>query len=288
MTSVEQSDETFTRWMRGNIDRAARHFGLTISSEPVFGWALRSGSSPAWTAAGEPRWLRVVSERTRWVRDMPEFWTGNADANAIAGVVKPRVLDVLDWEVPDEERSVRAEVMTYLPGVPCSSTDVLRLPVALPDSWWEDLALALVHLSTVDTTRFSSAPNRRAGRVRQVFGDAVADELTPQRWETVHGDLHWNNVYAPEFAIIDWEFWGLGPAGTDAATLYLFALPMPDVAHRVYEVFRDVLDSRDGQVAQVQVASRILHRANKDEFADLAEPVAQIANAIIHGKDQRA
>lgn len=280
MTSVEQSDETFMRWMRGNLDHAARNFELTISGEQVFGWALRSIGTTARTREGEARWLRVVSERTRWVREMPEFWTGNADANTITGVAKPRILDILEWEVPDQERSVRGEVMTFLPGVPCSSTDALRLPVELSDSWWEDMCLTLAHLRTVDTERFTNIADRSTDRVREVFGAHVAETLRPQHWETVHGDLHWNNVLGPDFAIVDWEFWGRGPAGTDAATLYLFSLPVPAIANHVREIFQHVLDSRDGEIAQLLVASRILHRANKDELDDLSQSVREVATDI--------
>lgn len=123
MSSVERSDEAFTAWMRGNLDRAATLFGLTVISEPGFGWRLRSISARARDDAGYHRWLRVGSEQHRW---LDESWTGNVDANSIAGVPKPRVLDWSEWEVPDEQRRVRAEVLTLLPGHTCSPTDVLR------------------------------------------------------------------------------------------------------------------------------------------------------------------
>lgn len=273
MSSVEQSDETFTDWMRDNLRRAAEHFGVTVSGDPLFGWNLRSVSASAWTHDGEPRWLRVCSEHSRWIREMPELWTGNAAANDIDGVPKPRIVGSLEWDVPDEDRGVRADLMTRVPGLPCSPTDALRLPLKMPDAWWTDLRLALTQLSSVHTERFATPAAQRQNRVRQIFGDHLAEETQPQRWETAHGDLHWANVFGPDLAIIDWELWGRAPVGTDAATLYLFALLVPDTAAHLYDVFADVLDSPDGCIAQVGVAARILHRAQRGEFPDLADAV---------------
>ncbi len=64
-------------------------------------------------------------------------------------------------------------------------------------------------------------------------------ELDPSAvtWQTAHGDLHWANLFGPQLAIIDWEGWGRGPVGLDAATLYCCSLPAPGTAERVYRTF---------------------------------------------------
>jgi aminoglycoside phosphotransferase (APT) family kinase protein len=118
--------------------------------------------------------------------------------------------------------------------------------------------------------------------MRDVFGNAVANKYCPARWETVHGDLHWSNLLAPpDFGLLDWELWGSGPVGSDAACLYVFALLVPEIARQVHEVFADVLDTHDGQVAQLRVASRVLNRADEGEYPDLSIPVAKLADNII-------
>jgi len=150
---------------------------------------------------------------------------------------------------------------------------VLRGPPNLPDPWWSQLRVALARLANVNTSRFMAPVGQREGRVRQVFGDRVADAMRPQRWETAHGDLHWANVLGPDLVIIDWELWGRAPAGTDAATLYLFSLPAPETAAQVHDVFADVLGSRHGRIALVGVAARILYRARLGDFPDLADAV---------------
>ncbi|MFF5990652.1 MULTISPECIES: phosphotransferase [Prauserella] len=93
--------------------------------------------------------------------------------------------------------------------------------------------------------------------------DTLGVDLHIRRWETIHNDLHWNNLLAPELGILDWEFWGRGPAGTDAASLYCYSLLVPDVARRVWRTFGTVLDTDDGQRALLWVAARLLHRATK-------------------------
>lgn len=270
---VERADEEFRAWMRGHLARAAAGFGLVVTGTPVFGWYLRSISAPAHGADGL-YWLRVGTERDRDLADpfMAAFWTGIADADAITGVAKPRVLHSMEWDEPEHQRRVRADAMTLLPGRPASDTDALHTPLDLPDSWWSELRASLDAIAAFPTTRFAEH-HQVGGRVRAVFGDRIATTMHPRRWQTVHGDLHWNNVLAPQLGLLDWEFWGSGPAGHDAATLYLFSLLTPDTARRVHEVFADVLDTPDGQRAQIGVASRILYRAQRGDYPALADAV---------------
>ncbi len=281
-TDADEWFRWFRRWMRGHLTRAAAHFGLTVTGEPVFGWQLRSINAPAQGRDGF-YWLRVLSEQSRHIaqEDVADFWTGNVDANAITGVPKPSVLDLLEWDEPAHQRRVRAEVMTWLPGHPCSPTPLLRVPLHLPDRWWAALRRSVDTIRATSTTRFAStarlANHQVGGRVRQVFGI----DVPVREWETVHGDLHWNNLLRDPFAVIDWEMWGCGPAGTDAASLYCHSLLIPATARKVREVFADVLDTPTGRVAQVRVAAGLLHR--EQDHPDLAVPLRQHIQPLIGG-----
>jgi hypothetical protein len=255
-------------WMRGNLDRAAKLFGLVVTGEPRWGWWLRSASAPAKGLDGRC-WLRVGAEHERWVTDpkVSAFWTGIPDSVAITGVSKPAVLHSAEWSEPDRQQRVRADVMTLLPGRPCSQTDVLRFAPDLPDIWWTNLRRSLDALRSHPTTRFRDRGGT-GDRVRAVLGV----DLRIDQFETVHGDLHWSNVLGPQLGLLDWEMWGCGPAGMDAASLYLHALLVPDVARRVHDAFADVLDSAAGRAAQLHVAAAVLDRAKREsEYADLAD-----------------
>jgi hypothetical protein len=121
-------DAVFRNFQRHNLSTAAAHFNVIITATPSFGWRLRSIGAPAAGQYGAC-WLRVVSEEPQWARG--EGWTGNVDANSITTVAKPRVLDVFDWPERDW-RHQRAEVVTLVPGEPCSPSDVLRHEVQGP------------------------------------------------------------------------------------------------------------------------------------------------------------
>ena len=254
--------------MRAHLRHAAAEFAVPVVGEAVFGWRARSIGAPVRHPAG-PRWLRVVSEETRWAHG--EWWTGNADARAVVGIRAPRTLDVLEWELGDGLRQ-RAELRTHLDGTPCSDTDALRQELALPETWWAELRRSLDVLRTVPTARLRDDVPEVHRAIRDRLG------LTPEipEWETVHGDLHWANLLRPEFGILDWELWGHGPAGTDAATLYCYSLLAPRTAGRVWSTFADVLGTPSGTTAQLYVAARILNRVDMGDHPDLARPLHQV------------
>src|SRR5262249_18638582 len=67
------------------------------------------------------------------------------------------------------------------------------------------------------------------------LGEPVST-LSPMPWATAHGDLHFANLCAPNLHLLDWEGWGLAPAGYNAATLHshsLHALDRRSSTHRV-------------------------------------------------------
>ncbi len=268
------ADAHFAAWMRDHLDHAARHFGLVVIGKPVLGARLRSISARATGPDGE-RWLRVVSQEPEWASG--EHWTGTVDANSIAGIRKPSVLDVYEWS---EGRDQRAEVMTLLPGEVCSSSDALRAPIVLSDRWWADLRGALATLADVPTSRTYADQEKVHDRIRGRFGPNV--ETTVTQWETVHGDLHGNNLLCPNFALLDWELWGRGPAGLDAASLFYFSLLTPGTAEQVRTAFAAKLDAPTGRIAQLYVAARLLRRIEGGDFADLEGPVRTHARTLVN------
>ncbi|WP_447005894.1 aminoglycoside phosphotransferase [Saccharothrix isguenensis] len=209
--------------MRDNLDRAAEHFGVVVTGDPLLGWHDRSISTPVRKGDAE-YWLRVVSEDKQWIAG--DFWTGNLDANVLADLATPHVLDVVEWE---EWRQHRAELMTRMPGQPCSPADALRAEVELSDEWWAELRRTTDTVAATPTARVNSSQDKITDRIVQRFGDAV-DPTVPE-WETVHGDVHWANLLCPSFGLLDWEWWGRAPAGTDAATLLCYSLLTPTIAH---------------------------------------------------------
>jgi Phosphotransferase enzyme family len=268
-------DAVFRNFQRHNLSRAAEHFGLTVTRPPAFGWRLRSISAPASGQHGT-QWLRVVSEEPPWAQG--DSWTGNVDANEITGATKPQVLDVFEWSEGDW-RNQRAEVMTLVQGVTCSPTDVLHSDPGLPKAWFTDLWRTFTAVAATPTKRTNADQAKVTERISARFGTDV--DTTVTHWVTVHGDLHWSNLMRPRLAVLDWELWGRGPAGTDAATLLCYSLLVPDVAEVVRRLFADVLDTPTGRIAQLYVIARLLRRIDGGDYPELAAPLAAHAKALL-------
>lgn len=269
---LRAADAQFRVWMHENLDRAAAHFGRTIIGTPLLGCLDRSISAPV-RGPDEPMWLRVVSEDRQWIEG--EFWTGNLEANAFTNLSKPRVVDIFEWE---HGRHQRAELMTLMPGAPCSRTDVLCHTADLPDKWWAELRRTSDSIAAMPTNRVNADQALVSGRMQQQFGNSVNPVV--RQWETVHGDLHWANLMGPEFALLDWETWGRGPVGTDAATLLSYSLLVPQAAERVHDTFADVLTTDAGMLAQFYVAARLLHRADRGSHPELVAPLKRHTNSL--------
>lgn len=271
------ADAEHRTWLREMLGEAAAGLDAAVEGEPVFGWRDRSVGVPVRTRTGQA-WLRVVAERTEWTGG--EFWTGNVDAAGLEGVAKPRLLRYLEWV--EGPVSVRAELMSFVTGQRCSDTPELRRSrdsLELPDAWWADLAASLEGMAKADTDRTAVDDEDIARRLLVFFGDRV--NPTVERWSAAHADLHWGNLMRPTLSIVDWEGWGLAPAGYDAATLYLHSLLVGDAEATVKARLADVLDSRDGLISQLHVTARMLERALGGDYPNLAAPLHRNALGVI-------
>ncbi|MGH3771232.1 MAG: aminoglycoside phosphotransferase [Pseudonocardiaceae bacterium] len=273
-TDIDQANARFRGWTCELLAQAAEHFSLALLGDPEFGWRDRSIGSRVRDVDSD-RWLRVVTSHSVWANG--EFWTGNLDSSVIHGVPKPVVLQVHEWT--EEPRIIRAELMTYVPGRVCSDTQELRDELDLPDEWWTSLRHALDILVTHRTKRVGATQEGISRRLHAFSGDKI--DTTVTTWNTAHGDLQRANLTAPAPYLLDWEGWGIAPAGYDAATLYCYSLLAPDPARGVYETFAYILDTPDGTRAQLHVIGRLLPRVDGGDYPNLASPLHQHAQHLL-------
>jgi hypothetical protein len=272
--ALSPADQQHRAVMRAALHRAARQFSLSLTGRPIFGWQDRSIGAKARTDSGEVAWLRVGSELATWAYG--ESWEGNKDAAAIRGVRKPQVRLVSGWSQGD--RHFRAEVMTYV-AEPCvSATPELHDEPRLPGSWWISLRSSLDALSGHPTARLHLSQQEVTRRLRQYFADRV--EPVVNYWVTAHNDLHWNNLTRPDCYLLDWEGWGLAPAGYDAATLYCHSLLIPGTAARVYAEFVAELETPDGKRSQLLAITRMLDRSAHGDYPELVVPLHELAGKL--------
>lgn len=275
MTDTAIADRQHRDEMRAALRTAADHFTAEITGKPLFGWADRSIGAPA-TADGVARWLRVVWEHPAWAHG--PAWTGNTDADTITGLLKPSVYAHYEFNTDDASARFRAELMTHAPGAVCSSTPELREHVRLPPSWLPELRASLDALSATPTGRTCVTQDDVTRRLAVFWGDRVDPTITT--WTTAHGDLHWANLMRPDPYILDWELWGTAPAGYDAATLYCHTLHLPDAAGQIRAALADLLDTPDGQRAQLYAIARMLLRIDRGDYPGLAAPLHHLADSL--------
>ena len=106
-------------------------------------------------------------------------------------------------------------------------------------------------------------------------------DLADQPWTTAHGDLHYANLCAPQLHMLDWEGWGLAPAGYDAAMLHSRSLLAPAAAGRVHAEFGDLLNTAHGRFAELAVITELLDAAANGINTVLAEPLRSRAAALL-------
>lgn len=252
--------------MRQSLDHAAAVLGVEIADGVAWGWRERSIGAHVTNDRGD-WWLRVVRELTAWTGG--DFWRGNAEATAITGVPKPAVTWIEEWD--DGDVQFRAELMTLIRANRCAATEPLRDTITLSDTWWSTLRHSVDRVANWRTGRTCLDQETVTRRLLAFCGPAV--DATVTAWTTAHGDLHWANITEPQFYILDWEGWGLAPAGYDAAILYCHSLLVPAVARRVHATFADILDSEPGRLAQLYTITRLLLRIEDGDYPDLAGPL---------------
>ncbi|MCD0452527.1 aminoglycoside phosphotransferase [Actinocorallia sp. API 0066] len=281
--SDDQSESGQRRFLRRILADGAARLGVSVDAdtpEAVFGWRDRTIGAPA-TKDGTRLWLRATAERREWTES--DDWTGNQDAADMPGIRKPSLIAHTEWD--DDNVIDRAELMTYVPDRACSPTAELRTPFTAPDTWWADLRAAVDALSVHPTHRGGENPGWYTPDLRLFFG--VRAERFKPSWATEHMDLQWSNITTPTLWLLDWESWGRAPAGYGAASLYCHSLLIPPTAHRVHQVFADVLDSPEGQYAQLCAISHLLRRASDGDYPDLVLPLHAAAEKILAPESRR-
>jgi len=171
-------------------------------------YGAKSGGCIVTHSRFRERWLKVkwvlAGERSRFL------WDGELLSIGLEGVSKPRIFGHFDWDVIGI--CYRAIIMSVARGI-ISKPHHLEHTPALEPRWWEQLAEAIAKIQVKQTDRVYITEDRIAKQLSERFGRKL--RLPFPSWQTAHGDLHWANLTAPEFSIIDWETWGRAPYGLD-------------------------------------------------------------------------
>jgi len=214
------------------------------------------------------RWLKVKWSPAGEV--IPFLWDGDLLSIGLDGVSKPRIFGYFDWEAIGVH--YRAIMMSVARGSISKQPYPESLPVLEP-TWWDQLSNAIATIQAKQTDRIHVTDEGMERRLREHFGLKLRLPF-PLR-QTGHGDLHWANVTAPEFSIIDWATWGRAPYGFDVAHLHVVSATEPMLVAKLREVFSPVIARPEYDVAFLVAASEALRHYPKLE-SDLRREVDRV------------
>lgn len=226
----------------------------------------------------EATWVRLAWRRTEKID--AQSWTGFEAAASIEGVPRPEWSAAAVWT--DQVRGVvwRADEMSLVDEGALSSTSDITEDPELPEQWWIDLRTALTNLSEHSTDRVSMGQSHLTRRIHEVYGEDIDTTITD--WACAHGDLGFANLCGPRLSIIDWESWGMGPVGWDAACLWSATLAVPTFAERVLSLFSDELSSRSGKLSRLLLCANVERAYRRTgRKAPLTDTMATIAESLL-------
>lgn len=230
-------------------------------------------------ATSSDTWVRIAWTAIHDIHG--PSWTGTELASAITGVQKPEQYRSYKWT--DRLRSVwwRADESELITSRAIHATGLIEEDPDLSVAWWDSLKSSLTALAAIQTERVAMAQTHLNRRINQVFGNHGIDTEVDE-WTTAHADLHFGNLTMPDCYLLDWDSWGRGPRGLDAATLWGHCLLAPSVAHRVQAEFVDDLSSRSGLLAQLLFCSNVIRlNTNKSKPSPLLEPAKKEAARVL-------
>ncbi|MFI9160486.1 hypothetical protein [Kitasatospora aureofaciens] len=255
---------------------AAELYATPIGSREAWGWRGRTLSRPVATASGEG-WLRLVSAPAD--KAGGKLWEGPQEAERLMppAVPRPRLRERRTWT--EGEHGYLAELYDKITASTITTQEpILREVPDLDDAWWDGLSTALDAITTVPSDRVAVRQEYLDRAMPQYLGIPI-DTKVPT-WTTAHGDLHWANLTGPALTVLDWEGWGVAPAGYDAALLYSYSLLVPDTATQVRHRLAHILDTPAGQFAELVVITELLQTTTRGDNLDLEEPLRRRLSAI--------
>jgi hypothetical protein len=223
-------------------------------------------------AGTEPRWLRVTRQHRRGRTRMG--WATSAE---IPDVAKPIWYRTHDFD--HEGEALRADLLSIAPSPACTSDLVITSRPPLDANWYTDLRRSVDALERWPTDRVSIRPDSVAPSILGRVGSRFPHKV--ERYVSSHTDMHWCNVTAPTFCLLDWDSWGRAPYGFGPATLYCSSLLVPEVADRVYHTFRDQFETADGRVSLLLAADHLLHKVSHGDCPQIADPLHDLVRALM-------
>ncbi|MFF9643643.1 hypothetical protein [Kitasatospora aureofaciens] len=247
-----------------------------VGTREAWGWRGRTLGRAVTTASREG-WLRLVSAPAD--KAGGKLWEGPQEAERLMppAVPRPSLRERRTWT--EGGHGYLAELYDKITAATITTHEpILREAPDLDDAWWDDLSTALDAIATVPSDRVAVRQEYLDRAMPQYLGIPI-DTKVPA-WTTAHGDLHWANLTSPTLTVLDWEGWGIAPAGYDAALLHAYSLLVPDTTAQVRHQLTHILDTPAGRFAELVVITELLQTLDRGDNLDLEEPLRRRLSAI--------
>lgn len=268
------TDPTDQQRMRRAFAWSAERLGATVVGREVWGWHGRTLSSRIETPDRGSCWLRLLSAPQD--KTAGRIWEGNRQAAMLFDehIHKPLLYDTT--QTSSDGYAYQAELHQYIAERVASPSPVLHRELDPTTEWWDSLRTDLEHVNAASTDRVAVRQewvDRSVPRFLHVPGPRITD------WAPAHGDLHTSNLTSTTPYLLDWEGFGMAPAGYDAAMLLAYSLLSPGFAQCVRDAF-PVLQTEAGRVAQIIVVTELLQSASRGDHPELAPALCALAGEL--------
>ncbi len=153
-------------------------------------------------------------------------------------------------------------------------------PATVPDTWFDDLRQALSALERIPSSNYAYTSEQIRQLIVTYLGSDLPHKAT--EWCVTHCDVHWANVTAPKFALLDWENWGLAPRGYGPARLLVMSATDPDMVRRVESEFAMDFKTSSGCVALFAAIAHVIMQISIGEApVALSKPVEDLASDFV-------
>ncbi len=233
-------------------------------------------------ASNKDTWVRVEVRSPEKING--QGWNGTEISSMLDGVARPEWRQSVSWSDPDQDLMWRADETDFVADHPVKSGGILTIYPDISEKWWATLRSSLAALSKHSTTRRATPHTEEITQTRislaisQVFGDKI--DAMVEHWSAAHADLNWANLTAPECTLLDWEDWGMAPRGLDPANLWVNSLAIPDLADRVYQEYKEELESKTGKIMMLFLCADIVN-APASYSGPLHEPARQAVERLV-------
>lgn len=231
------------------FDEACRRLDVTAVSATLGGYAGRTRGAEVAASDGSRFWLKVLGVTSADnVHRAAEIAADN-----LRGLPKPALVRQVDWLDDDAHWTARLTTLCD-PAVepnPWAGAAAGRVT----DAWIRTLKRTLDRLAAHNASRVFVSPQALGQWLLQRFG--IAHEFRLNDWRLCHNDLHWSNLTAPGFSLLDWERVALSPVGYDAGMLMAYSCANDDLVARLEREFASDFATPTGLAARVFAACGI-------------------------------